>query len=335
MSIVSWLAMVGAIAANPSLDPPPDPPQCREQAFYVMGTVARIEACGLEEPALDAAITLAYRELESVDRLMSLYREDSELNRLNREPSNTPFPLSDSTYDVLSEAIRVANRSGGAFDPTIGSVVRMWGFYRGGGEVPARIMLANAHTRVGFRQIRLDPTTSSVELAADGVEIDLGGLAKGYAVDKALANLRAAGVQRAMVDLGESSVALFGYAPTGAIFSPRNAPRVKLQIEEGCVSTSAGDEQGFEEDGVWLSHIIDPRTGWPVKDSVSATVVGNLGEAMTVDALSTAGFVVGPDGALDLWRRFGVEGVLFYRNRGKIRFVRTAGFPLVRLVFSP
>jgi thiamine biosynthesis lipoprotein len=329
-SIFPWLAMVVAIAVNPALDPPPDPSQCREQSFYVMGTVARIEACGLTEPVLDEAIARAYRELESVDRLMSLYREDSELCRLNRQPPNTPIRLSDSTYEVLGEAIRVANGSGGSFDPTIGPVVRLWGFYRGEGSVPAPTKLANARAKLGFRKIRLDSTIPSVELAADGVEIDLGGLAKGYAVDKALARLKAAGASEAIVDLGESSLALFGYSSKNTIFSIRTNPSVAFELEEGCVSTSAADEQGFEEDGVWLSHIIDPRTGWPVKDSVSATVVGKDGQAMLVDALSTAGFVAGPDGALDLWKRFGVEGILFYRRNGRIEFVHTPGFPLTQ-----
>ena len=328
LTMVPWFALVGAIAVNPALGPPLDPPQCREQVFYVMGTVARIEACGLEEAVLDEAIARAYRELESVDRLMSLYREDSELCRLNRQPPNTPLRISDSTYDVLGEAIRFANRSSGAFDPTIGPVVRLWGFSRGEGSVPAPTELANARARVGVRQIRLDSTLPSAELTTDGVEIDLGGLAKGYAVDKALASLKAAGVSKAIVDLGESSVALFGYPLRSAVFSIRTTPGVELALEEGCVSTSAADQQGFEEDGIWLSHIIDPRTGWPVKDSVSATVVGKDGQAMMVDALSTAGFVAGPDRALDLWRGFGVEGILFYRRNGKIKFVHTVGFPL-------
>ena len=295
----------------------------------MMGTVARIEACGLEEHALDAAIASAYRELESVDRLMSLYREDSELSRLNRHPANTGFRLAHSTYEVLAEALRIAKGSGDAFDPTIGPVVRLWGFYREAGPVPVLSELANARARIGFRQILLDSTSSSVELATDGVEIDLGGLAKGYAVDEALASLREAGADRAMVDVGESSLALFGYA-RGAKFSIRADPRVEFRLEEGTVSTSAGDERGFERDGVWWSHIIDPRTGWPVVESVSATVVGRPGEAMTVDALSTAGFVAGPEGALELWKRFGVEGILFYRKNGRLGFVRTEAFPLVQ-----
>ena len=324
LSIVPLLAVVASMA----LATPPDLSQCREQSFYVMATVARIEACGLEEPALDRAIARAYRELESVDRLMSLYREDSELSRLNRQPAETPFRLSDSTYEVLGEAIRLANRSGGAFDPTVGPLVRLWGFYRGEGAVPAPTELSDARTKVGHRQIRLSSTIPSVELATDGVEIDLGGLAKGYAVDKALDRLKAAGASKAIVNLGESSVALFGYGSMSTTFSIRTNPSVEFELEEGCVSTSAADEQGFEEDGVWLSHIIDPRTGWPVKDSVSATVVGKDGQAMMVDALSTAAFVAGPDRALDLWRQFGVEGMLLYRRNGKISFVRTAGFPL-------
>jgi thiamine biosynthesis lipoprotein len=278
----SFLIMLGVLAVA-------DPPRCREQSFYVMGTLARIEACGLEEPALDDAIGLAYRELETVDRLMSLYREESELSRLNRRPPGTPFALSPATFEVLAEAVRIAEESGGAFDPTVGPLLRLWGFYRGEGSVPTSSQLVDVGTKAG---------------AAQGV-----------------------------VDLGESSIGLYGNGYQEKLFSVRNKSGsshflATFELGEGCLSTSAGDEKGFERDGEWFSHIIDPRTGWPVRDSLSATVVGKEGEAMKVDALSTAGFVAGPHGAVDLWERFGVEGILFYRMGGEIDSIRTSRFPL-------
>jgi thiamine biosynthesis lipoprotein len=322
----SFLIMLGVLAVA-------DPPRCREQSFYVMGTLARIEACGLEEPALDDAIGLAYRELETVDRLMSLYREESELSRLNRRPPGTPFALSPATFEVLAEAVRIAEESGGAFDPTVGPLLRLWGFYRGEGSVPTSSQLVDVGTKVGFRHIRLDPIGSSVRLGRAGVEIDLGALAKGYAVDRAIAALRKAGAAQGVVDLGESSIGLYGNGYQEKLFSVRNKSGsshflATFELGEGCLSTSAGDEKGFERDGEWFSHIIDPRTGWPVRDSLSATVVGKEGEAMKVDALSTAGFVAGPHGAVDLWERFGVEGILFYRKGGEIDSIRTSRFPL-------
>ena len=103
-----------------------------------------------------------------------------------------------------------------------------------------------------------------------------------------------------------------------------------FEIHQGCVSTSGGDQQGFQVEGEWLWQIIDPSTGWPVRDSVSATVVGNVGEGMRVDALSTAGLVAGSQGAIDLWSRFGVEGILYYRVKGAIESVSTPGFPLLQ-----
>ena len=160
--------------------------------------------------------------------------------------------------------------------------------------------------------------------------MDLGGIAKGYAVDRAIARLRGAGAQSGYVDLGESSIGLFGRRQTFAIRHPwePDAAAATFTLECGSISTSAGYERGFERNGKWYSHIIDPRNGLPVTRSLSATVIGKEGEAMKVDALSTAGFVVGPQRAIELWRRFGVEGILvFVGERGGLELVATPGFP--------
>jgi len=305
-------------------------PACREHTFYVMGTVASLEACGLPEPELDEVISLAYREIEAVDEIMSLYRTESELSRVNRQPIDTAMPLSRPTFDVLVEALHIAEASEGAFDPTVGPLVELWGFDRGEPAVPSPLELAETRARVGFQFVRLDQRATTISLARRGVEIDLGAIAKGYAVDRALALLKAAGVTRAVVDLGESSVCFFDDGDASIPFLIRNpSPRsITFEIREGCVSTSGGGQQGFEVEGQWFSHILDPRTGWPVRDSVSATVVGRMGQAMRADALATAGFVAGPEGALDLWQRFDVEGAFYFRAEGTIQSVQTPGFPV-------
>ena len=309
-----------------------DSPYCRQQSFYVMGMVTTLEACGLEERELDKAISQAYQEIEGVDLLMSLYREDSELSRINRQPVAFPLVVSESTFQVLAESMRIAEASRGAFDPTVGPLVRLWGFHRGDPAVPGPGELAIARAKVGFRHLRLDPRASTLWLGQNGVEIDLGGIAKGYAVDRALSTLEAAGAIWAVVDLGESSVCLFNKEDSRTTaFTIRNAVRpATFEIHQGCVSTSGSDQQGFQVEGEWLSQIIDPSTGWPVRDSVSATVVGNVGEGMRVDALSTAGLVAGSQGAIDLWSRFGVEGILYYRVKSAIESVSTPGFPLLQ-----
>jgi thiamine biosynthesis lipoprotein len=310
-------------------------PICREGKFYVMGTLARIEACGAES-MLGEAIERAYGELETVDRLMSLYRGDSELSILNRlnglervQPDADPTVVSPSTFRVIAAAVRLAEDSEGAFDPTVGPLVRLWGFYRGDGSVPTPEEVVSTRARVGFHHVRLDASRRAVRFDQTGLELDLGGLAKGHAVDRALTRLREAGATAGLVDLGESSVGLYGRAQSFAIRNPLEPDETvgTFKLERGCVSTSAGYQQGFEHEGEWYAHIIDPRDGWPVRNSLSATVLGGEGEAMKVDALSTAGFVAGPDEALRLWGRLGVEGVLYFRKGAEVDFVRTPGFP--------
>jgi len=296
-----------------------------------MGTVVTLQACGQAEPELDRILARAYRELEAVDEQMSLYRPDSELSQINARPPGVPVPVSGPTFEVLVEAIHIARASKGAFDPTVGPLVRLWGFDRGEPAVPAAAKLAETRKRVGFDFVRLDSSAKTITIAREGIEMDLGAIAKGYAVDRALAVLQAAGVYRAVVDLGESSVCFFDDRDDASmpflIRSP--SPRaITFEIREGCVASSGSDQQGFEVEGRRFSHILDPRTGWPVSDSVAATVVAGIGEAMRADALATAGFVVGPQGALELWQRLGVEGTLHYRAEGTLQSVETPGFPV-------
>ncbi|MGH9463752.1 MAG: FAD:protein FMN transferase, partial [Vicinamibacteria bacterium] len=115
---------------------------CREQTYYVMGTVVTLEACGLGEPELDVVIGRAYHEIETVDELMSVYRTESELSRVNRQPAGAAVPLSRPTFDVLVEALHIAEASEGAFDPTVGSLVKLWGFDRGEPALPSSEALA-------------------------------------------------------------------------------------------------------------------------------------------------------------------------------------------------
>jgi thiamine biosynthesis lipoprotein len=306
------------------------------RSFYLMGTRILIEAEGTEELA-GKAIEAAYLELERVDQGLSTYKPDSEISRLNQELAGTGVRISPMTSEIIGEALRLAELSRGAFDPTVGPLVSLWGFDELSVRVPHPERVSATLSRVGFEHLTWDPPSRTLRSDRVGVEIDLGAIAKGFAIDRALAAMRRIGTKSGLVDLGESSIGFFGSPRSFAIRHPLEPDEMvaRFELEGGAVSTSAGYERGFEQDGRWYSHIIDPRTGAPVQDSVSATVVGDEGEAMKVDALATAGFVLGPDQAVGLWQREGVEGILFFRVGETVDCVKTPGFAVVLPVEDP
>lgn len=314
----------------------PSPIQ-KVRLHYLMGTRITIAAEGAPE-VVNRALDEAYSELHRVDQVLSTYRPDSEITRLNRHGGGSSITVSPLTARVIEEALRLAENSEGAFDPTVGPLVRLWGFGDDSAiSTPSPDRLTATLAQVGFRHVEFNRQNRSITLRGNGVALDLGGIAKGYAVDRAVAALKRAGVERGLIDLGESSIGVLEWRQTFVIRHPMRADAwvATFEIENGAISTSASYEKGFEVDGQSYSHILDPRTGWPVQKSLSATVLGREGEAMKADGLSTAGFVMGPEGAVELWRRMGVEGILFFRNGNQIDFTATNGFPLVELALDP
>jgi thiamine biosynthesis lipoprotein len=279
----------------------------------VMGTRAEVQVGGLGTTAGGAALDAAFEALDRVDRSMSLWKE-SELTRLNRTGS---AQASGDLQAVLVGALDIASASNGAFDPTVEPFVRAAG---GTGQPPRaldererRELLA----RVGPRHVHLDPTSGAVELDP-GTTLDLGGLAKGYAVDLALAALRAAGATSGLVDLGSSSISAFGMPLTLEVRDPErvDAPGwASFALSEGHVSTSANDQQ--------KDHLLDPHTGKPARKVLAATAMARSG--MEADALSTAVFVLGPTEGLALLERRGARGFVLGREGGHAVIWTTPG----------
>jgi thiamine biosynthesis lipoprotein ApbE len=284
--------------------------------WTVMATALTVTAY---RPVSSAALAVAdldaaYREVADVDRLMSLYRADSELVALNARAGGGPVTVSAAMFEVLSAAQRFAVLSGGAFDITVQPVVDLWGFYRvERTAVPPQAAIDEALKSVGSGRIALDPAARTATLAP-GTRIDLGAIAKGYAVDRALDALRARGASAALVNLG-GNIGVFGPAPRGQQWSigiqdPRaNRLMGRIQLSAGAVATSGDYDRYFELDGKRYGHIIDPRTGWPVESVAATTVVAPT--AMAADALSTAVFVLGPERGLALLKtQPGTAGVV-------------------------
>jgi thiamine biosynthesis lipoprotein len=275
---------------------------CLEDSRVVMGTTATVRACGTAELVLRAAVGEALDEIDRIDRLMSHYRPDSPLSRVNREAARGPVAVDPELFDFLELCLRWSRDSEGAFDVTVGPLMKAWGFFRDEGRVPGEQELAAARARVGHRHVSLDRARRSVRFDREGVEIDLGGIGKGYAVDRAVARLRARGVASALVNLGGSSVYGLG-APPGdeawstGIADPTSPEREALRVplRDRALSVSGGYARSFVKGGVTYAHIMDPRTGRPVSGVLSVAVLS--ASATDGDALDNVLFVQGLDRA--------------------------------------
>ena len=282
---------------------------------YVMGTIAELRVYAASSPeAARAALETALAEIRTVDRLMAVQRPDSDLSRLNREGARGPVGVDPRVVTVIAASLAVSRLSDGAFDVTVLPVVRAWGFTDGR---PRRPEPRSAARIAGYRSVVVDAQAGTVSFTDPATQVDLGGIAKGYALDQARDLMRRAGVRSAWLDLG-GQIATLGSPPEGgswriALRHPRgdDAPLGVIEIGEASVSTSGDREQFVESAGQRFGHIIDPHTREPAEGLLSATVVH--GSAMQADALSTAAAVGDLATAEALLARAGASGVLVSR----------------------
>lgn len=260
-----------------------------------MGVEARIVLHAADSVRAREAAAAAYARIAELDASMSDYRDDSELNRLTRNPPGTWVPVSEPLFTVLEAAQRMARLSGGAFDVTAGPQVRLWREARRSGVAPGSETRAAALAASGWSLLELDPRERAVRLATTGMQLDLGGIAKGYAADEALHVLGDHGLPRALIEFG-GDIAVGDPPPNRRAWEVRVAdaaggPAV-LQLRRAAVSTSGDAVQFVEIDGVRYSHVVDPRTGEALRDQFTATVVAP--RAMLSDAIATVAGVLGP-----------------------------------------
>ena len=248
--------------------------------------------------ALPGHLEAALDEVDRIDRLMSHYKADSPLSRINREAAQGPVRVEPELFAFLAECLRYSRESAGAFDVTVGPLMKAWGFFRGEGRLPRDEEIAEVRGRVGYRLVILNADASTVRFARPGVEVDLGGIGKGYAVDKAVEVLRGRGVTAALVSAGGSTTYGLG-APPGeqgwsvSVADPVRTSRtaVTVVLRDQALSVSGSYEKSFEVDGVRYSHIMDPRTGRPVQGMLSVAVLAATGTEG--DALDNVLFVEG------------------------------------------
>ena len=271
----------------------------RDQA--IMGTAISVGLWSEEPAAGVAAIDAVMREMHRIDRAMSPHKADSELSRINRDAAFGPVSLSAEMSRLLQRAHDFAELSEGAFDITYAAVGQLYDYRER--VRPTEEALVRARAAVGYRQLALDMANRTVRFGRAGMRIDLGGFAKGHAVDNAAAILRERGIRHAIVSAGGDSRVIGdrrGRPWVIGVRDPRRAGEMAamLPLEDVSISTSGDYERYFDADGVRYHHVIDPSTGRSPSSVHSVTVLAEDG--LTTEALSKAVFVLGVDKGMRL-----------------------------------
>ncbi len=300
-----------------------EPRQAYEAQFLALGTLVKVSLWGVDEDRGAAAVRAVEAELNRVHETWHAWRPSvlSDLNR--RLQDGETVTVDEETAAVLAEAQRLARLSGGLFEPGIGALVRLWGFHsddRPAGPPPATDAIARLLARrphIADLEIR----GQTLRSGNPALQIDLGGFAKGYAVDRAVARLRALGIRDAIVNAGGDlrAIGRHGERPWRiGIRDPRGEGIIAALETRGdeSVFTSGNYERFFEYEGVRYHHILDPRTGHPARDTLSVTVIH--ADAATADAAATALFVAGPQDWRATARQMGVEQVMLIDSEMRI-----------------
>ncbi len=300
----------------------------------VMGTVAETTVVVRADQShlIDKAHTAAARAMRDVEARMSVHFDHSELAALNAAPAGQFVPLSSETLDLLRRSRELTQRTDGAFDPTAKPLLDLWRHAAEDGRVPTDEEIRLAQEAVGWEHFDLSPQDGpGVVKYNDSAQIDLGGIAKGHAADKAVKAIRHVGCRGGLINIG-GDMRTFGQSTTGQWvigvqdpFRPDSPePLLRLGFNDAAVCTSGHYHRYFEIDGTRYSHIIDPETGWPVDVAASVTVVAE--DSATADAWSTALSVLGTAGLPLAESQDALEALVVVGNEHDHRLYMTTGF---------
>lgn len=287
----------------------------------IMGTRIAVELWAKTPAEGEAAIDAVMKEMHRVDILMSHYKPESQLSRINARAGAEPVKVDRELFDLIARSLEYSRLTDGAFDITYASVGYLYDYRKHVRPDEAQI---EAHlAAVDWRSLELDTAQSTVRFARPGMRIDLGGFAKGYAVDRSIEMLEARGIRHASVSAGGDTRILgdrFGRPWIVGIRHPDAPDRVILRIplEDAALSTSGDYERYFDADGVRYHHIIDPRTGHSASKVRSATIIAAT--ATQTDGLSKTAFVVGPEKALEIIARIPGVDAVFVGPDGKVYY---------------
>jgi thiamine biosynthesis lipoprotein len=270
----------------------------------------------------EAAVRAVEREMRRIDETLSPYKSGSELSRMNQRASAAPYAVSDELFRLLLQSKKISDLTGGAFDVTFSSVGYLYDYRKG--IKPDAATLEQHRPLVNYHALLLDPAKQTVRYAKQGVRVDLGGIAKGYAVDRCIAILRQMGVQHALVTAGGDSYALgdnFGKLWRVGIKHPRQKDKLVtvLPVKDLAVSTSGDYERFFMDDkGERIHHILNPKTGRPVHGVQSVTILAT--NSTLADALSTSVFVLGVQRGMQLVESLPGVSVIVVDDQGQVHY---------------
>jgi thiamine biosynthesis lipoprotein len=304
---------------------------------YVLGTRCAIS---LYDPHGKDLFPKLFARLREIEAHMSANRDDSEIAAVNRAAGQTAVKVSADTFFVTKRALFYAEKTGGAFDPTVGPLVKLWGIGTDAARVPSPAEIKAVLAKIDYRQVGLNESTLEIKLGRAGMALDLGAIAKGYAADELVKILRAAGQKRAIVDLGGNIYAL-GAKKAGpkpmpwavGVQDPKEARGGYLgvaSVTNTSLVTSGVYERFFEKDGKRYHHILDTKTGYPVDNGLlSDTIIS--ASSIDADGLSTSVFALGPERGLALAQSIDpTVGVIFVDSQEKITMNDSA-----KKVFKP
>jgi thiamine biosynthesis lipoprotein len=314
----SVLIVLAALAGSATCarDAPPPPARRVDEQRLAMGSILHLTAWTGDEGAARAAFGRVFAEFDRLESLLSTWREGSDVLRLNAAAGQAPVAVHEDTRRVLDAARRLSETTEGTFDITFGALADVWKFdHDQDGRVPTPAEIAVRQPLVDYRRVRVDAGPGTAVIERPGMRVHLGGIGKGYAVDRAVAMLRAAGLRDFLVQAGGD---MYAGGANGEVAwrlgiqdprGPGGEPFAQLDLTDATFSTSGDYERFFERDGARYHHILDPRTGMPARGTRSVTIV--TATATDAEGLSKGVFILGPERGMALVERLpDVEAVI-------------------------
>jgi thiamine biosynthesis lipoprotein len=287
-----------------------------EDQQLAMGSLLHLTAWTADEPAARLVFARVFAEFDRLEQLLSVWRAGSDVLRLNAAAGQGPVPVHQDTRQVLEAARQLSEWTDGTFDITFGALADVWKFDHDlDGRVPTPAEIAARLPLVDYRRVHVDPGPGTAVIERPGMRVHLGGIGKGYAVDRAVAILRAAGLRDFLVQAGGD---MYAGGANGAVAwrlgiqdprGPSDTPFAHVDLTDATFSTSGDYERFFDRDGVRYHHILDLRTGQPARGARSVTIV--TGTATVAEGLSKGVFILGPERGMALVERLAdVEAVI-------------------------